>query len=1104
VAGFRRGVTLFVDRPRRVGNNGWVSFGGPAMTERDIFLAVLDLPDQEARAAYLDRVCGTDPALRAKVEALLRSHEAAASFLDQPAVAPAPPADADPGQPPLEFTGPFTPLSEAAIAQGSTTVHRPGIGPGAVIASRYTLQQKVGEGGMGEVWVARQTEPVKREVALKLIKAGMDSRAVLQRFEQERQALALMDHPNIARVLDGGLTPTGQPFFVMELVHGLPLTRCCDEARLTPRQRLELFVLICQAVQHAHQKGLIHRDLKPANILVTLIDGKPVPKVIDFGVAKATAGKLTDESLATEFGAVVGTIEYMAPEQAGDAGDDLDTRADIYSLGVILYELLTGLRPFDSGRLKKAALVEMIRIIREEEPSKPSTRLSTDASLPSLAALRQTEPRKLTALLRGELDWVVMKCLEKQRDRRYETANALARDLERFLADEPVEARPPSRGYRLWKFARRNRIAVTAAGLVLLALLVGIVGTTLGLLEARRQEGIARTETAAKELALEAAQQQRQAAQDNAALAENVLNTMTSELTEKALLTQQAVTADQKVFLQEALKYYRELARAKADGEAARARVAQAAYRVAVIEMRLNRKEESAAAYRTAAELYGRLAADSPGSPAYRVAEASSRHMLGQLLNDLGRRGEAAEQYRAALALREKLTADFPDRPEYRQAVTATRLNMAGVEEGAGPPAARAGQLTDVLAAQERLVREHPDNPGYRDVLAAGRANLALDLLRQGKPEEALEQGRKALVIQEKLVADFPGERDYRQRLYRTHQYLAAVYSARRDPGKAEDHYRQALAIQLRLTDEFPAVPQYRQELAVTRVNLANDLIQRRKFKDGEEQYREAARLFEKLVAELSAERVYREQLLTTYLNLGIILDGTGQAAAAEAVTRTALGHLEKLAAESPAGGRWPLEFCKRCADYAKRLRGAGKPDESLPWYGKAIAAAGKVLRDSPGDRGTRHLLLDSHVGRATTLAGLGRFADALPDWDRALGLSPPEQRRTARVGRALALAHLGRAADAVDEVAGLEKAADLDAGQWYDVACVYALGAANVPEKQAEYAGRSVEALRTAVKAGFKDAARLRQTRALDPLRDREDYQKLLAELEKASPAKP
>ena len=357
---------------------------------------------------------------------------------------------------------------------------------GVVIAGRYTLVERLGEGGMGEVWVAKQTEPVKRNVAVKLIKQGMDSRAVVRRFEQERQALALMDHPNIAKVFDGGLTEYRRPFFVMELVNGLSLTKFCDEAKLDIRERLKIFVDICQAVQHAHQKGVVHRDLKPLNILVTLFDGKPVPKVIDFGVAKAIGGKLTDESFATQFGAVLGTLEYMAPEQSGFSATDVDTRADIYSLGVILYELLTGLRPFDSNRLRKAAFDETMRMIREEEPSRPSTRLSTDESRASLAALRQIEPSRLTKLLRGDLDCLVMKCLEKQRDRRYETANSLARDVQRFLADEMVEARPPSAAYRLRKFVWRNKHSVIAASLVFLAILGGIAGTAWGLLRAER------------------------------------------------------------------------------------------------------------------------------------------------------------------------------------------------------------------------------------------------------------------------------------------------------------------------------------------------------------------------------------------------------------------------------------------------------------------------------------------------------------------------------------------------------------------------------------------------------------------------------------------
>src|SRR5262245_12021804 len=328
---------------------------------RDLFLAALERPPAE-RAAYLEAACGGDAALRQRVEALLRAHDEPGAFLSEPG----PPTAADATGPP------------AALPAG------------AVVADRYTLLQRLGEGGMGEVWVARQQEPVKRQVALKLIKAGMDSKAVLARFEAERQALALMDHPNIARVLDGGLTAQRRPFFVMELVNGLPLTRFCDQARLGIRERLELFAAICAAVQHAHTKGIIHRDLKPSNILVTLLDGQPVPRVIDFGVAKAVGGKLTDEAPSTQFGAVVGTLEYMAPEQAGYPGSDIATRADVYSLGVILYELLTGLRPLDPQRLRQAPLNEVIRIIREDEPPAPSTRLSTEEALPSLAAARQT------------------------------------------------------------------------------------------------------------------------------------------------------------------------------------------------------------------------------------------------------------------------------------------------------------------------------------------------------------------------------------------------------------------------------------------------------------------------------------------------------------------------------------------------------------------------------------------------------------------------------------------------------------------------------------------------------------------------------------------
>ncbi len=367
------------------------------MNERELFIAALQIANESERSAYLDQCCADNPDLKKRIVALLRAHFESDDRLERPLVDQEiidAAINSASGHPVTEAARAHAPEPEGVPAPGTLTAEfHADAKPDVQIAGRYTLQEKIGEGGMGEVWVAKQSEPVKRKVALKLIKQGMDSRAVLQRFEQERQALAMMDHPNIAKVFDAGLTPTGQPFFVMELVSGLPLNKFCDELKLTPNERLELFVPICQAVQHAHQKGIVHRDLKPANILITMVDARPVPKVIDFGVAKATAGKLTDESLSTQFGAIVGTFEYMSPEQTGFTNQDIDTRADIYSLGVILYELLTGLRPFDAARLKRAALTEMIRIIREEEPSKPSTRLSTDASLPSLAAMRQTEPR---------------------------------------------------------------------------------------------------------------------------------------------------------------------------------------------------------------------------------------------------------------------------------------------------------------------------------------------------------------------------------------------------------------------------------------------------------------------------------------------------------------------------------------------------------------------------------------------------------------------------------------------------------------------------------------------------------------------------------------
>ena len=429
----------------------------PGLDEEAIFHTARKMAPAR-REDYLRQVCSGDDVLRGRVLALLHIHDDSHGFLRGPAVDPA-------------GTVAVTPVAEQAGSR---------IGP-------YKLLEQLGEGGMGMVWMAEQTEPVKRLVALKVIKEGMDSAQVITRFEAERQALALMDHPNIAKVLGAGTTDSGRPYFVMELVKGVAITKYCDDRRLSPRDRLALFIPVCQAVQHAHQKGIIHRDLKPSNVMIALYDGKPVPKVIDFGVAKATGQKLTEQTLFTGFGAIVGTLEYMSPEQAELNQLDIDTRSDIYSLGVLLYELLTGSTPLDHKRLKEGALLETLRLIREEEPPRPSARLSSSATLPVLSAQRQTEPAKLSKLVRGELDWIVMKSLEKNRERRYDTANGLAQDIERYLKDEPVQAGPPSLTYRLRKFVKRNRGLVLGTAVVVIALLAGIAGTTWGLVEAQQQ-----------------------------------------------------------------------------------------------------------------------------------------------------------------------------------------------------------------------------------------------------------------------------------------------------------------------------------------------------------------------------------------------------------------------------------------------------------------------------------------------------------------------------------------------------------------------------------------------------------------------------------------
>jgi eukaryotic-like serine/threonine-protein kinase len=448
--------------------------------EEAVCLAALEVRDPARRQAFLDRACAGDERLKTAVEEMLSAHADAEQFFARGRAAVNASANA--------FAGAVVPSNGEAAPKVEPKDEQIGQRVG-----RYRLVERLGEGGCGTVYLAEQEEPVRRLVAVKVIKPGMDTKAVIARFETERQALAMMDHPNIARVLDAGATESGRPYFVMELVRGTRITEYCDQNNLDTPERLGLFIQVCRAIQHAHQKGIIHRDIKPSNVLITLHDGVPVPKVIDFGIAKATAGRLIDQTRVTPCEQLVGTPAYMSPEQAEMGGLDVDTRSDVYGLGVLLYELLTGRTPFDGKSLVKSGLIEMRRTLWEKEPPPPSTMITSlqRAELMLVAARRHAEPPRLVSLLKGDLDWIVLKALEKDRTRRYDTASGLARDVERYLDNEAVIARPPSRLYRLRKLVRRNKLVFMASGAVALALLAGL-GTSMWLLlrehEARREQ----------------------------------------------------------------------------------------------------------------------------------------------------------------------------------------------------------------------------------------------------------------------------------------------------------------------------------------------------------------------------------------------------------------------------------------------------------------------------------------------------------------------------------------------------------------------------------------------------------------------------------------
>ena len=728
-----------------------------------IFLNARQIADLAERAAYLTQACGNDADLRQRVEAMLRD----ATGAD-------------------EFFGP-----EATVITGAPVTE----GPGTVIG-RYKLLQKIGEGGMGVVYMAEQREPVIRKVALKIIKLGMDTKQVIARFEAERQALALMDHPNIAKVLDGGATESGRPYFVMELVPGLPITQFCDEANLSTRDRLELFLEVCSAIQHAHQKGIIHRDIKPSNILVTLHGDKPVPKVIDFGVAKATQGRLTEKTLFTEFQQFIGTPAYMSPEQASLSGLDIDTRSDIYALGVLLYELLTGRTPLDAKELLKAGLDEMRRTIKEQQPPRPSSRISTlqGEDLTTTANHRRTDPPKLVHLVRGDLDWIVMKALEKDRARRYETANGLAMDIKRHLTNEPIVARPPSALYRFQKSVQRNKLAFAAAAVVTAALAIGLTVSTWMFFKAQAEKKKAQTEAAKSQQVAEFLKDMLRGVGPSVALGRDT--TMLREILDKTdnrigteLKDRPEVQIELRLTLAQVyfdLQDYRKMEQAAREAlRLARAHFGEENLAVADALNLLGRAlffardmDEAETFTRQAIAMQRKLRGE--GS----LQEASALEHLGDILRhqhdlkggDQSKLAEAESACRAGLAIRRNRLGNNSDE------VAWALGTLDNVLEDEGKPAEGEAVIREALAIHRKNHGE--DHPS----VGMDYCGLARSLAGQNKLDEAVINYRRGLDILERIAA---GKHDQMW----GHINLASVLERQGKLGEAELHCRKALAI---------------------------------------------------------------------------------------------------------------------------------------------------------------------------------------------------------------------------------------------------------------------------------------------------------------------
>ena len=1040
----------------------------PVRNEESIFAAAIEQPTPEARAALLVQVCGDNVQLRAQVEQLIWAHEHPDSFLD---------ATTSMGS--AELPKMFDPLPDEP--------------PGTEIG-HYKLLEKVGEGGMGVVYLAEQTKPVRRRVALKIIKPGLDTSQVVARFAAEQQALALMNHPNIARVLDGGSTPAGRPFLVMEFVRGEPITGYCDREKLNTRQRLELFITVCQAVQHAHQKGVVHRDLKPSNVLVEVHDVMAVPKVIDFGVAKAIGQSLTDDFYHTGLDQVVGTPLYMSPEQAGHSSLDVDTRSDVYSLGVLLYEMLTGHTPFTRDELRDASVDELRRLICDVDPPRPSARVSTlqAAALATVSQCRGIEPSRLGRFLRGELDWIVMKSLEKDRSRRYESASGLARDVQRYLADEPVEARPPSTRYRLGKFLRRNKGPAIAVSAVLVALVAGIIGTTLALVRATTAEGLAKQRL-----------EQVDAARAKAELAEDetmaAYRASTDEAIEKLIGSKDELGPQEKSYLESALQRWQEFASRQGDDKRSRHIRGMGHYQVGGLWQRLSQTVKAQAALEAAREIQEQLVEQFPAVPDYQNDLAGTHNDFGLLLHDIGKMEEAWTEWEAARGILKQLVEQFPPVPRYQSHLASVHNNLGNLLAELGKNEEAWNEFEAAYQLQKQLFKQNSAVLECQLLLALihkSRGGLLLDL---GKNEQAWTEFDAACGILKQLVEQFPVRR-YQRLLGNMHNVLGHLLARLEKNEEAWAEFDAARGILKQLVEQFPVVSAYQIELAGAHHNLAKLLCDIGKTEEARAEYETALELLKQLVKQFPAEPGCQNLLASSHNNLGNLLIRLEKNEEAWVELKAACEIWKQLVEQLPAVIEYQIQLGGVYCNFGRHLSNEGNPAESLKWLDLAIQTLKLVHERNPGNFYARAFLRNSHSVRYKAYDRLEMPAEALTDCNRTIELSAPAEQAYHRARRAVLELHVGQIAEAAAEVAELTNGPNWPADEWYNFACVYAVASATIAERQQEYSDRAMECLTNAVVAGWTSAVQIANDSDFDPLREREDFKRLVRSLPDAN----